>query len=114
MLGASFCREHGGSAVYVHKSVEYKSRNKINRLSIKNVIECVAVECKWGDIIVIIISVYRPPSGNIEPFLNTLENMLCNIEKEDKKVLIAGDFNIELLKFSKIEQIYYRSCRLLT
>jgi len=44
-LGACFCREHnehGGSAVYVHKSVEFKSRNKLNRLAIKNEFECAA------------------------------------------------------------------------
>ena len=100
-LGSFYCRErgeHGGSAVYVHKNLEYKSRNKINKLSVKNVIECAAVECKLKDTILIIISIYRPPTSNIELFLNILEKFLCDTIDENKKVIVAGDFNIELLK----------------
>lgn len=79
MSGASFCREsenHGGSAVYLHKTVEYNPRNKINKLSVINDIECADVECKVNDTALIIISIYMTPTGNIDIFLKTLENIL--------------------------------------
>ena len=42
--------------------------------------------------------VYRPPSGDIEKFLATMQNIILNLP--NKNVHILGDFNIDLLKES--------------
>ena len=48
---------------------------------------------------IIIGVVYRHPKGsNTTEFLNELNNILQKIGKEKKKVIIMGDFNIDLLK----------------
>ena len=42
---------------------------------------------------------YRPPGTDIDSFNNTVHDFLGNLNKEKgKTILIAGDFNIDLLK----------------
>ena len=97
----AFCRghgEHGGSAIYVHKSVKCKPRNKLNQLSIKNSFECAAVECTFGKDQLLVMSVYRPPLGSIDIFFNCLEKVLLDVFVENKKIVMTGDFNIEMIK----------------
>ena len=75
------------------QSMCYRECVKINKLSIKNEFECAAVECKLGDGSIIIVAVYRPPSGNVNIFLDSMEKLLTNILAENKKNVFAGDFN---------------------
>ena len=99
-LGSAYYREHkqhGGSAIYVHKSVKFKPRKKLSQISIKNVFECAALECELNKTGVLILSIYRPPTGNTELFLSCIEKILSDIFKENKLIVVAGDFNIELL-----------------
>lgn len=100
-LATKFCRQegqHGGSAVYVRRNVKCKVRSKLNGLSVSGVFECAAVEVKLGKSDVIIVSVYRPPTGDIGIFLDKIEQLLVHIFEEQKLIFIAGDFNIELIK----------------
>lgn len=103
-LSASYCRDpgqHGGSAIYVHKSIKnVRQRNKINKLSSKSEFECAAIECDLNGFQIIMVSVYRPPTGNVTKFLDILEKLLISIISENKNILIAGDFNIDILKES--------------
>ena len=101
-----FCREegkHGGSAVYSKKSLKCKARTKLNNLSISSVFECAAVECDFGKVKAIIVSIYRPPTGDIKIFMDKVEQVLVNIFNENKLIFIVGDFNIELLKENKLK-----------
>lgn len=100
-LGASFCREngkHGGSAVYVHKNIKCSPKTKINKLSVTNEFEYAAIECNLNGTQIIVVSVYRPPSGDVNRFLDSIEALLSGEINENKKIVIAGDFNIEMLK----------------
>ena len=49
-------------------------------------------------------NIYRPPKENLEfyeQFINEFTPTLVNLEKNNKDVIIAGDFNIDLLKINK-------------
>ena len=48
---------------------------------------------------VILGSIYRPPAGSIPAFTSDFEPLLNYLTKTNKKLFIAGDFNINLLKF---------------
>ena len=100
-LTASYCREsnkHGGSAVYVHKSIKGQTRIFFSKFSIKYQIEIAAMECDLQGELVLVLSVYRPSGANIEIFFDRFESLLSAVMKENKVVIVAGDFNVEMLK----------------
>lgn len=99
-LASCFCRKegYGGAAVYVQKDMQVRIRKKLNLLSIKEQIECACIECHLGQELFIVITIYRPPNGDLQIFFSQLELLLIQIVNENKKVLVAGDFNIELAK----------------
>ena len=43
---------------------------------------------------------YRHPSSDIEEFQNYISNCLTKLNKEKKECYLAGDFNIDLLKYN--------------
>ena len=49
----------------------------------------------------IIGGMYRHPGQNLDKFTNVLENTMIQIRQLHKPCLIAGDFNIDLLKYNK-------------
>ncbi|XP_045476376.1 uncharacterized protein LOC123682034 [Harmonia axyridis] len=103
-LIGSFCRtegSHGGSAVYLHKSIEGKKREELQKFSQCGDIECAAVEFYGKNTSVIVLTIYRPPNGDMKTFFFKLENILDKIHQENKLIIIAGDFNIELLQMNK-------------
>ena len=44
----------------------------------------------------LILNLYRPPAGNVESFIETLENTLSVIEIEKFDVFVMGDFNVNI------------------
>lgn len=99
-LASWFCRgegQHGGSAIYIKESLKFKKMNNINKLSVRNDFECAAIECVVNGKKVIILCIYRPPSGNKDVFYSKLECMLSNVNN-DSIIFMAGDFNIEMLQ----------------
>lgn len=98
-LASSWCREenqHGGSAVYVRNGIDTKVRSDIVNLSVKFNFECAAIESKFQNRVVLIISIYRPCSGCLDLFFEKLEQLLMIIVDINTTVFIAGDFNIDL------------------
>ena len=98
-LASSYCRpegKHGGSAIYIHDSLQYKERKKLSELSLEGEFECAAVECTVSKHPTIIIAIYRPPSGSLKTFLAKIEQLLNIIHVENKVMFMAGDFNIEM------------------
>lgn len=99
-LAASFCRppgKHGGTAIYVKENVKFRERSTLTKLSVINEVECAVIECNINQAVLIVVSVYRPPLGNINIFLDVIEKLLVILSKENKKIVIVGDFNIEML-----------------
>ncbi len=49
-------------------------------------------------------NIYRPPKENLEfynQFINEFAPILLNLEKNNKDLILAGDFNIDLLKINE-------------
>lgn len=44
------------------------------------------------------VTIYRPPDGNVDKFIEFLETILSHVTSETLDVIIGGDFNINLLK----------------
>lgn len=99
-LAAKFCRKkensHGGSAVYVERGHKSQEISHVKDLACENVIECCACEIKVREEKITIVSVYRPPSGSINIFLEKFEVILSNLIENNTNIVIAGDFNIDL------------------
>lgn len=99
-LISSFCRqenEHGGSAIYARKSIQCKERTDVKTLSISGQFECSACEWKRNKEKIIVMSIYRPPTGDINIFINRLDEALCLFCHENATIIVAGDFNVDLL-----------------
>jgi exonuclease III/thymidine kinase len=98
---SKFCRERsirGGSLVMVNKKHRSRERIDIVKLSIEKHCEISCVEVNNR----IILSVYRPPSGCHDIFLQTMENALNQAtRKNHKQLIVCGDFNINLDRPSK-------------
>nr|CAI5824935.1 unnamed protein product [Callosobruchus analis] len=86
-LVSSFCRpenKHGGSAVFVSEEIVNRSeRLDIVSQSEMGNLECAAVEIRLHDMKMIILSIYRPPLGMFNEFLNNLEHILTRIYNEE-------------------------------
>jgi len=96
-----FCRKshiHGGVAIAVKHNLlnRFVERSDLNDLSQEMHCEVCAVQAK--SLKLTIITLYRPPSGNYETFLNTLELLLQKtILNQNFNTLINGDFNVDFL-----------------
>nr|CAI5862359.1 unnamed protein product [Callosobruchus analis] len=89
-----YCRlgvGHGGTAIYSRKELHCIPLPNINNCSKQQ--QCEIAATKVTEIGLVIISVYRPPSGNLEVFLEIIENILTLVSKHSN-VVVAGDFNI--------------------
>ena len=94
----------GGVGLFIHSSFSFSIRNDLNRMT--EHIECVFVEINQHKKKNIIIgAIYRPPNGDhttIGMFNMELHNILKTINNEKSKlVLLAGDYNLDLLKHDK-------------
>jgi exonuclease III len=54
---------------------------------------------------IVIVSIYRSPTGNFEYFLKKLETLLNFIKDNSKELIICGDFNINFLNDSTHTQL---------
>lgn len=91
-LAAKYCRQegkHGGAAIYIHNSINFKTRKKLNELSVAGEFECAAAECTINKLTFIIIAIYRPCIGNVNIFFDKLEQLLNIIFTEDKTILMG-------------------------
>ncbi|CAG5016413.1 unnamed protein product [Parnassius apollo] len=87
--------EHGGTAIFVRHSLEYKVRHDIVKLSIEMNCELAAIEVKSSKLV--IICVYRPDYDYLI-FEDIMTKVIEKIGRENKRIVIAGDFNLNLLK----------------
>jgi hypothetical protein len=90
---------NGGSCILIRNVHKYHKIDELNSASIPNVIECTGLELIEHKII--IVSIYRVPknnSQNIDAFFEKLNFILNKICYKKKKIVICGDFNIDVLK----------------
>ena len=92
----------GGVGMYIHKSIA-----DINILNVGLIQSCDCLLCKWECLCIeisfnnttfVLCGIYRHPNGNIGHFTSDLD-ILLNTLGRYKSVIIAGDINIDLMKF---------------
>lgn len=98
---SKFCRTnsaHGGVAVY---ALEYHTNcinlEQINKLSVE--LHCEIAATEFGNSR--LMTIYRPPSGDFDVFLETLTLALTIFSRGDKIMFVSGDFNVYLHKVNE-------------
>jgi len=87
----------GGVSIYVKTGIKYLVKEIMTK-SIDDLLECLTIEITLKNNENKIITVlYRKPGTDLNLFIEELEQLICNVK--DKKVVMIGDFNIDLLKF---------------
>ena len=76
-------------------------------------------ECHWLELIsdsspnTIIGVFYRHPSGQTDKFFQLLQSSLKKLKKENKRTIICGDFNLNLLNFDLDKKVNSFLCTML-
>ena len=97
------CSHHGGLIIYVKSCYQYNISCSVKDSAIW---EGLFIEIK-GNILnkpLIIGNIYRPPknlNSNYESFINEFSNTISKFTDVNKECVIAGDYNIDLLKTSE-------------
>lgn len=94
-------KKRGGSCILVNNKFQCERYGQLEDVSVEGIVECSAVKLVGANIL--ILSIYRPPSGDIEIFFDTLLKILDSISNQKllRSVVICGDFNIDFLQESK-------------
>lgn len=92
----------GGVGLYIKDNLNYKVRDDLS-VFIPHVIETLFVEiCLSKSKSLIAGIVYRPntlPKADIDIFISSISDILDIINRENKMLLLSGDFNIDLLQY---------------
>ena len=102
-------RAGGGASVFIAGDVDFR---KIENMSICNeTIETCAVELPGveGDKSLIVLTVYRPHTDSVVSFTDFLIQVLHSEVLHGKKVVLIGDFNINLLNIHDSSVQYFVS-----
>ena len=93
-------RRGGGVAIFVHESLCY---TKQNNLCINcEAIESLSIKISNNDFKNINFNiVYRPPDGDLEVCENYFRSILSHNSIRNNSVILAGDFNINVLDFEQ-------------
>lgn len=105
-VSSYFCRSNnimGGVCIYVSKNFEHTPIN-LASFCIEKDFECCASRTFLGSMQIVIIVIYRSPSGSVEVFLTNLELILIRLYKPFIKFILSGDFNINFLSNSYNKQ----------
>ena len=85
-------------ALFIDCNLSYKDRPDLNATANVN-FECVFVELIGvPQKNKIVGSIYRPPDSNLDLFMFDFESVLTILNKTKSECLLAGDYNINLLK----------------
>lgn len=112
LISQSFrCTTHGGLAIYLHKNYNHKN---IQIAQYSDVWESQFLEIS-GETLkgkLTLGNIYRPPRDNLQnynTFINEFSNVLQQLQRSSNEVIIAGDFNIDLLNIQHkpVFQEYY-------
>ena len=85
----------GGISVFLKEGINYKIRYDLNVMS--PYMETLFVEVNYDNINYLIDILYRVPNTNVNCFFDKLNELIEPI-KNSYELIIAGDFNIYLLK----------------
>lgn len=93
----SMCR--GGSLILIRNNIKFKERRDIVAMSVEHKIEIACIELDKY----IIVCVYRPPfNETYSTFEIVMERVLGRISVDGKRIIVCGDFNVDLLQNSSM------------
>ena len=101
-LGAKYCRlklKNGGVSIYIMGTLTYSNIN-LRKYSKEQDLEICAIQLYTQENTVIIICLYRAPSGYFGNFLNLLDKILNSLHKPKTEFIICGDININYMVIS--------------
>ena len=90
------CSDHGGLIIYLHQNFSYThyvipNSNTLEGLFIK------IPDISLNNNSIYLGNVYHPPKENITQFIDEIDQILLNLNHFKSTILLAGDFNINLL-----------------
>ena len=98
------CSAHGGVAIYLNNRFNYRILNIQDN---SDVWDGLFIEVAGNDNLhnkkIIIGCIYRPPRDNMNNYKSFIDDMniiLSGFQNNNSEVIIAGDFNIDLLKLN--------------
>ena len=89
-------RNSGGVALYVHD--RFSSHGRADLSFQEDFIESIFTEITINNESLLIGQLYRRPKSNFSLFLEKIQLIIETASQENKKCLISGDFNLDLLK----------------
>lgn len=114
VLGSHFSRNkrRGGACILINDKIKFNVLKNVEKYSIPNVFECCGIELIDHNLI--IICLYRVPKNNnrsFDIFFNNFDDILkMHTYNSNKKIVICGDFNIDLLKKCKYSSQFDQLC----
>ena len=105
-LGSKFCRhkfKNGGVCIFIHEDLEFFTIS-LEKYCKEKDIEVCAVKLNINSIKLIILAIYRSPTGNFNNFLKNLDSVLNTWYCNKTEFVICGDININYLENCKKRQ----------
>mgnify|MGYP000297251403 CR=1 FL=1 len=101
------CSSHGGLAIYLRNSFNYKTLPVYKESEIWEG-QFIEISSNLVQKKIVLGNIYRPPRDVIEnynSFTNELTDLLNTLNNRSCEVLLAGDFNIDLLRINEKEVV---------
>ena len=106
--GITGSSQNGGCGFYIKNTF---NKNPRNEFDFKIEDQGAQSECHWEELIsdkgpnILLGVFYRHPSHRADKFLAQLDTTLKKVKRENKKTIICGDFNIDLLSFDREKRV---------
>ena len=105
---SKICSAHGGLAIYIREGLHYRNLTLEITNSATRIWEGMFIEITIPNYYshhqnkkIIVGNIYRPPRDILEnytEFISQFDQLLTNLQTYGKEIVVAGDFNIDLLK----------------
>jgi exonuclease III len=90
-------KKNGGTGIFIKNSLQY-SVFDLSKYFIEQSFEVSCIKLIRPNENIFIISIYRSPSGDLNLFLQNFELAVREVLKFNTRIVVAGDFNIEMAK----------------
>lgn len=98
---------HGGSMIMAKNCINTNPLNSIKLLSVECNIELCGISCQFNNKKYIIITVYRPPNGDLKIFFTNITLALNIAITKADHIILCGDINIDSSKGSTDTKILF-------
>jgi exonuclease III len=98
--GARYCRtvhKNGGVCIFIHNSIKFDNI-LFEKYCIEKDMEVYDCKLIYTNIRIMVVTVYRSPTGNFDIFLQKLHNILSVHYSNKVEFIICGDVNINYLE----------------